>query len=61
VAGTEPDGMSAALLLRVTPGRAAIPARIAYVRTPPNLPTILSAGEVVRFPEAVLSLKARIA
>nr|WP_320178923.1 phage integrase N-terminal SAM-like domain-containing protein [Roseovarius pacificus] len=43
----------------VTLNRAEIPERIAYARTPRKLPTILSADEVVRFLEAVPSLKAR--
>jgi len=41
--------------------RAEIPERIAYARTPRKLPDILSANEVVRFLEAVPSLKARAA
>jgi integrase len=45
----------------VTLNRAEIPERIAYARTPRKLPTILSADEVVRFLEAVPSLKARAA
>jgi site-specific recombinase XerD len=45
----------------VTLNRAEIPERIAYARTPRKLPTILSADEVVRFFEAVPSLKARTA
>lgn len=45
----------------VTLDRAEIPERIAYARTPHKLPTILSADEVVRFLEAVPSLKARTA
>ena len=45
----------------VTLNRAEIPERIAYARTPRKLPTILSADEVVRFLEAVPSLKARTA
>ena len=45
----------------VTLDRAEIPERIAYARTPHKLPTILSADEVVRFLEAVPSLKARAA
>jgi site-specific recombinase XerD len=45
----------------VTRNRAEIPERIAYARTPRKLPTILSADEVVRFLEAVPSLKARTA
>jgi integrase/recombinase XerD len=45
----------------VTLDRAEIPERITYARTPRKLPTILSADEVVRFLEAVPSLKARTA
>jgi len=45
----------------VTLDRAEIPERIAYARTPRKLPAILSADEVVRFLEAVSSLKARAA
>ena len=45
----------------VTLDRAEIPERIVYARTPRKLPTILSADEVVRFLEAVPSLKARTA
>jgi site-specific recombinase XerD len=45
----------------VTLGQAEMPERIAYARTPRKLPTILSADEVVRFLEAVPSLKARAA
>ena len=45
----------------VTLDRGEIPERIAYARTPRKLPVILSADEVVRFLEAVPSLKARAA
>ena len=45
----------------VTLDRGEIPERIAYARTPRKLPSILSADEVVRFLEAVPSLKARTA
>ena len=45
----------------VTLGYEAIPERIAYAREPRKLPAVLSAGEVVRFLEAVSSLKARVA
>ncbi|WP_320407131.1 site-specific integrase [Sphingomonas hengshuiensis] len=45
----------------VTLDRAEIPERIVYARTPRKLPDILSADEVVRFLEAVPSLKARTA
>jgi site-specific recombinase XerD len=45
----------------VTLGCDSIPERIAYAREPRKLPAVLSADEVVRFLEAVSSLKARIA
>ena len=45
----------------VTLDRAEIPERIVYARTPRKLPAILSADDVVRFLEAVPSLKARTA
>ena len=45
----------------VTLDRAEIPERIVYARTPRKLPAILGADEVVRFPEAVPSLKTRVA
>ena len=45
----------------VTLNRPEIPERIAYAREPRKLPVILSADEVVRFLEAVPSLKARTA
>ena len=45
----------------VTLDRAEIPERIVYARTPRKLPSILSADEVVRFLEAVPSLKTRVA
>ena len=45
----------------VTLGMAEIPERIAYAREPRRLPVVLSADEVVRFLEAVPSLKARAA
>jgi integrase/recombinase XerD len=45
----------------VTLGQADVPERIAYARKPKTLPVVLSAGEVVRFLEAVPSLKARTA
>jgi len=45
----------------VTLGRAEIPERIAYARKPRTLPVVLSADEVVRFLEAVPSLKIRTA
>ena len=45
----------------VTLGRNEIPERIAYAREPRKLPVILGADEVVRFLEAVPSLKTRTA
>lgn len=45
----------------VTLNRGEIPERIAYARTPRKLPAILSPDEVVRFLEAVPSLKSRAA
>jgi site-specific recombinase XerD len=45
----------------VTLGHAEIPERIAYARAPRKLPEVLSADEVVRFLEAVPSLKTRTA
>ncbi len=45
----------------VTLDHAEIPERIVYARTPRKLPSILSAEEVVRFLEAVPSLKTRVA
>ena len=45
----------------VTLNRGEIPERIAYARTPRKLPAILSPDEVVRFLEAVPSLKSRVA
>ena len=45
----------------VTLGMAEIPERIAYAREPGRLPVVLSADEVVRFLEAVSSLKTRSA
>lgn len=45
----------------VTLGLAEVPERIAYAREPRRLPVVLSADEVVRFLEAVPSLKARAA
>ncbi|MBX4893713.1 MULTISPECIES: site-specific integrase [Rhizobium] len=45
----------------VTLGHAEIPERIAYARTPSKLPTILNGDEIVRFLEAVPSLKTRTA
>ena len=45
----------------VTLGHDTIPERIAYAREPRKLPVVLSADEVVRFLQAVSSLKARVA
>ena len=45
----------------VTLGRSEIPERIPYAREPRKLPVVLSADEVVRFLEAVPSLKTRVA
>ena len=45
----------------VTLGQATIPERIPYAREPRKLPTVLSADEVVRFLEAVSSVKGRVA
>lgn len=45
----------------VTPGEATIPERIPCARTPRKLPVVLSADEVVRFLEAVSSLRCRAA
>lgn len=45
----------------VTLAQPEIPERIAYARTPRKLPVVLSADEVVRFLEAVPSLKSRAA
>nr|WP_246725649.1 site-specific integrase [Beijerinckia sp. L45] len=45
----------------VTLGRDAVPERIARAREPQKLPIVLSADEVVRFLEAVASLKSRAA
>ncbi|MGD0635824.1 MAG: tyrosine-type recombinase/integrase [Beijerinckiaceae bacterium] len=45
----------------VTLGRDTVPDRIAHAREPQKLPVVLSADEVVRFLEAVASLKSRAA
>ena len=45
----------------VTLGHGEIPERIPYAREPRKLPVVLSADEVIRFLEAVPSLKARTA
>ena len=61
MAGAEPDRLCAAVLLRRDARRGEIPERIVYARTPRKLPVVLSADEVVRFLEAVSSLKSRAA
>ena len=48
-------------LYGVTLGQDAVPERIAYARKPSKLPVVLSADEVVRFLEAIPSLKSRMA
>ena len=48
-------------LYGITLGRDEIPVRIAYAREPRKLPVVLSAEEVVRFLEAIPSLKSRTA
>jgi site-specific recombinase XerD len=48
-------------LYGVTLARAGLPERIAHAREPQKLPVVLSADEVVRFLEAVSSLKSRAA
>ncbi|NEJ03089.1 tyrosine-type recombinase/integrase [Rhizobium ruizarguesonis] len=45
----------------VTLGHGEIPERIAYARTPAKLPTILNGDEIVRFLDAVPSLRTRTA
>ena len=45
----------------VTLGQTTVPERIAYAREPSKLPVVLSADEVVRFLEAIPSLKSRTA
>ncbi|MGY4183031.1 site-specific recombinase XerD [Bradyrhizobium sp. USDA 4518] len=45
----------------VTLGHDTVPERIAYARKSRKLPVVLSADEVVRFLEAIPSLKSRIA
>ncbi|MGY3361716.1 site-specific recombinase XerD [Bradyrhizobium sp. GM0.4] len=45
----------------VTLGHDTVPERIAYARQPRKLPVVLSADEVVRFLEAIPSLKSRTA
>ena len=48
-------------LYGVTLGQTTVLDRIPFAREPRKLPTVLSADEVVRFLEAVSSLKARVA
>jgi len=48
-------------LYGVTLGHGEVPERIPYARTPHKLPVVLSADEVVRFLEAVPSVKTRTA
>ena len=55
------DTQSAASATSQSRNRPEIPERIAYAREPRKLPVILSADEVVRFLEAVPSLKTRTA
>ena len=45
----------------VTLGQTTVPERIAYAREPSKLPVVLSADEIVRFLEAIPSLKSRTA
>ena len=45
----------------VTLGQAPLPERIAYAREPSKLPVVLSTDKVVRFLEAIPSLKSRTA
>jgi hypothetical protein len=45
----------------VTLGQDTVPERITYAREPSKLPVVLSADEVVRFLEAIPSLKSRTA
>src|SRR5262249_41921821 len=61
VAGAEPDGLRAAVFYGVTLGHGESPERIPYAREPRKLPIVLNVDEVVRFLEAVPSLKMRAA
>ena len=61
MAWAEPNRLRLAFLYGVTLGEAAVPERIPYAREPRKLPIVLSADEVVRFLEAVSSLKSRAA
>ena len=49
------------MIYGVTLGQDTVPERIAYAREPNKLPVVLSADEVVRFLEAIPSLKSRTA
>src|SRR5947207_5543614 len=59
MACAEPNRLRTSVLLGVTLGQATVPERIAYAREPSKLPVVLSADEVVRFLEAIPSLKSR--
>ena len=61
MAGAEPNRLALRFLYGVTLRQADLPERIPYARTPRQLPVVLGADEVVRFLEAVPSLKARAA
>src|SRR5207237_6837342 len=61
MACAEPNRLRTSVLLGVTLGQATVPERIAYAREPSKLPVVLSADEVVRFLEAIPSLKSRTA
>ena len=61
VACAEPDVCALRFFYGVTLGQATVPERIAYAREPSKLPVVLSADEVVRFLEAIPSLKSRTA
>ena len=61
-AGAEPDRLRALrFLYGFTLKQTDLPERIPYAREPRRLPVVLGADEVVRFLEAVPSLKARVA
>ena len=61
MAFAEPDRLRTAIFYGVTLGQTTVPERIAYAREPSKLPVVLSADEVVRFLEAIPSLKSRTA
>jgi len=61
VAGAEPDSLRSSFPVRVTLKQTDLPERIPYAREPRKLPVVLGTDEVVRFLEAVPSLKARVA